>query len=187
MKPKDPARHKELKTLVQKRLRRDKQKELEDLCDELETTNQRGNMRCLFRTANSIIQTFRSRLHSIQTASGRNVTEPEEIADRWREYCEEVYNDEDTPEIDQQFEREPPPLKAEVARAIKLPMVKVQVWMVFQWNLSKEGSNGTRQNVSNLCGTVGNRRMAGRLGRLYFHHHSKEGRPQAMHYTGQLR
>ena len=109
----------ELKTLVQKRLRRDKQKQLGDLCDELETANQRGNMRCLFRTAKSITQTFQSRLHCIQTASGRNVTEPEEIADRWRQYCEELYNDEDTPELDQQFEREPPPLKAEVARAIR--------------------------------------------------------------------
>jgi len=36
--------------------------------------------------------------HCIQAASGRNVTEPEEIADRWRENCEELYNDEDTTE-----------------------------------------------------------------------------------------
>jgi len=111
MKQKNPARYKELKTLVQKCLRRDKQKQLGDLCDELDTANQRGNMRCLFRTAKSITQTFRSRLHCIQTASGRNFTEQEEIADRWREYCVELHNDEDTPELDHQFEREPPRLR----------------------------------------------------------------------------
>jgi hypothetical protein len=115
----DPARYKELKAQVQRRLRLDKQKQLDGMCDELEIANRKGNMRCLIRTVRSITQTFQPQLHCIQAASGENVTDPEGIANRWREYCEELYSDSDTKEMNQQVEREPPPLRSEVARAIR--------------------------------------------------------------------
>jgi hypothetical protein len=119
-KHKDPVKYKELKAEVQRRLRLDKQKQIEDMCDELETANRRGNMRGLFQTARTLTQTFQPRLHCIQSASGQNVTDAEGIAERWREYCEELYSDSSgNVEKDWQFEREPPPLRTEVAKAIR--------------------------------------------------------------------
>ena len=50
--------------------------------------------------------------------SGENITHAEGIAERWAEYCEDLYNDTETKEIEHRFEREPPPLRSEVARAI---------------------------------------------------------------------
>ena len=114
----DPAKYKVLKKEVQKELRQDKQRQLDEMCDDLETANRRGNMRCLFRTVKSLTHKFQPQLHCIQSASGENITDPQGIAERWREYCEELYNDADTTDIPQQFEHEPPPLRSEVAKAI---------------------------------------------------------------------
>jgi len=88
------------------------------MCDIVEAENRKGNMRCLFQTVRSITHKFQPRLHCIQSASGENVTNREGIAERWREYCEDLYNDREIKEPEQRFEREPPPLKSEVVRAI---------------------------------------------------------------------
>ena len=53
-KGKDINRYRQLKADVQRELRTDKQKQLDGMCEELETANQRGNTRKLFQTARSI-------------------------------------------------------------------------------------------------------------------------------------
>ena len=95
----------------------DKQKQLE-MCEELEIADCKGNTRCVFQTVRSLTQKFQPRMNCIQTASGENITNAERIAERLAEYCEDLYNDNDTGEIDNQFEHEPLPLRSEVARAI---------------------------------------------------------------------
>ena len=51
---------------------------------------------------------------------GRNLTEPDELADRWREYCEDVYIAEVTRNvIDERQENEPSPLRSEVIRPLQ--------------------------------------------------------------------
>ena len=56
----------------------------------------------------------------IQSASGENLTESAPIADRWKGYCEDLYCDEEGKGIEQEcWEQEPPPLRSEVARAIR--------------------------------------------------------------------
>jgi len=47
------------------------------------------------------------------------LTEAAQIADRWKEYCEDLYCDEEGKGIEQEYwEQELPPLRSEVARAI---------------------------------------------------------------------
>jgi hypothetical protein len=89
------------------------------MCEELEASNSKGDMRRLFQLTKSITQKFQPRLHCIRSAAGEKVTDAEGIAERWREYCEELYGDKETTEIMQQFDREPPPLKSEIAKAIR--------------------------------------------------------------------
>ena len=48
------------------------------------------------------------------------MTEAAQIADRWKEYCEDLYHDEEVNGTEQEcWEQEPPPLRSEVARAIR--------------------------------------------------------------------
>jgi len=48
------------------------------------------------------------------------LTEAAQIADRWKGYCKDLYCDEEEKGIEQEYwEQEPPPLRSEVARAIR--------------------------------------------------------------------
>jgi len=47
------------------------------------------------------------------------LTEAAQIADRWKGYCEDLYQDKEGKRIEQEYwEQEPPPLRSDVARAI---------------------------------------------------------------------
>ena len=52
-KQKDTVKYKELKAQAQRSLRVDKQKQLDQMCEELETANCKGNTRCVFQTDHS--------------------------------------------------------------------------------------------------------------------------------------
>ena len=63
---------------------------------------------------------FQPRLQCIQSATGENLTEPAQIADSLTGYCEDLYRDEEGKGIEQEYwEQEPPPLRSEVAHAIR--------------------------------------------------------------------
>jgi len=85
------------------------------ICDDLEDANKIGDIRKLFQMAKKLTTGFRPCLHCIKSATGENITETTKIAERWREYCEELYceelynkNEED--EMQWDYELEPPPL-----------------------------------------------------------------------------
>jgi len=96
----EPARYKGLKASVQRRFRLYKQRQLDELCEDLKDANCKGNMRRFFQMTKSIIQKFQPQLHCIQSASGEKFVDAVGIAERWREYCEELYSDGDTKETD---------------------------------------------------------------------------------------
>lgn len=64
-------------------------------------------------------------LKCIKSAKGDNITNAIGIATRWREYCEELYNNQDmNNEIEEQLktrtpEKEPPPLRSGVDSAVQ--------------------------------------------------------------------
>ena len=107
------------KAEVQRKLRMDKQQQLEGMCMELEAANSKGNSRQLFQIVKAMTLKFYPHLQGIQSATGKNLTEAAQIADRWKGYCEDLYCDEEGTGIEQEYwEQEPPPLRSEVARAI---------------------------------------------------------------------
>jgi len=65
----------ELKVDVQRRLRKDKQRQLDDMCVDLETANQSGNSLKLFQAVRTITRKFQPRLQCIQSKTGTNLTE----------------------------------------------------------------------------------------------------------------
>jgi len=63
---------------------------------------------------------FQPRLQCIQSATGENLTEAAHIADKWKGYCEDLCHDEEGNGTEQEYwEKEPPPIRSEVARAIR--------------------------------------------------------------------
>ena len=89
-KGKDKNRYQELKAEVQRKLRMDKQQQLEGMCMELEAANSKRNSRQLFQIVKSMTRKFHPRLQGIQSATGENLTEAAQIADRWKRYCEDL-------------------------------------------------------------------------------------------------
>jgi len=69
-KGKDKKRYQELKAEVQRKLRVDKQQQLEGMCMELEVANSKGNSKKLFQIVKSMTRKFQPRLRGIQTATG---------------------------------------------------------------------------------------------------------------------
>ena len=60
---------------------------------ELEAANSKENSRQLFEIVKSVTRKFQPRLQCIQSATGENLTEAAQIADRWKGYCEDLYHD----------------------------------------------------------------------------------------------
>jgi len=105
---------------VQRKFRLDKQQHLEGMCVELEAANAKRNSRQLFQIVKSMTQKFQPRLQCIQSATGEDLTDAAQIADRWKGYCEDLYRDEEGKGIEQEYwEKEPPPLRSEVVHAIQ--------------------------------------------------------------------
>jgi len=69
-KGKDKNRYQELKAEVQKKLRVDKQQQLECMCVELEAANVKGNSRQVFQIVKSMTPKFQPCLQYIQSAIG---------------------------------------------------------------------------------------------------------------------
>ena len=65
-KGKDKKRYQELKAEVQKKLRMDKQQQLEGMCAELEAANAKGNSRQVFQIVKSMTQKFQPRMQCMQ-------------------------------------------------------------------------------------------------------------------------
>jgi len=101
---------------------------------------------CKFQRASRLDCTalqFQPRLQCIQSATGENLTEAAQIAvaDRWKGYCEDLYHDEEGNDTEQEYwEKEPPPLRSEVAHAIRQTAIvaKPHVLMMSQQNGSKQ-------------------------------------------------
>ena len=121
----------------------------------------------MYKTIKTITGKFQPKLHCIQAENGEYITKPEDIAERWKEYCEELYtcNGADTEEHGGGHEREPPPLRSEIRRAIRqLSNVKAAGPDGFPAELFKLGGEATVDRLHDIifmCGFMGGGRMAG--------------------------
>ena len=75
----------------QKIARRDKKAFLSDQCKEIEENNRMGKTRDLFKKIRDTKGTFHVHMGSIKDRNGRDLTEAEDLKERWQEYAEELY------------------------------------------------------------------------------------------------
>ena len=71
--------------------RRDKKGFFRDQCKEIEENNRMGNTRDLFKKVRDTKGTFRAKMGLIKDRNSMDLTEAEDIKNRWQEYKEELY------------------------------------------------------------------------------------------------
>ena len=71
--------------------RRNKKVFLSEQCKEIEESNRMGNTRDLFKTIRDTKGTFHAKMGLIKDRNGMDLTEAEDIENRWQQYTEELY------------------------------------------------------------------------------------------------
>ena len=83
------------------------------------------------------------------------LTEAAQIADRWKGYCEDLYCDEERKGIEQEYwEQEPPPLRSEVARAIRQTASRKATGDEVPAELFKAGGEMVLDRMHRICVTI---------------------------------
>ena len=84
-------RYTHLNAEFQRIARRDKRDFLSDQCKEIEENNRMGKTRDLFKKIRDIKGIFQAKMGLIKDRNGIDLTEAEDIKQRWQEYTEELY------------------------------------------------------------------------------------------------
>ena len=87
----EKERYTRLNAEFQRIARRDKKAFLSDQCKEIEDNNRMGKTRGLFKKIRATKGTFHAKMGSIKDRNGMDLTEAEDIKNRWQEYTEELY------------------------------------------------------------------------------------------------
>ena len=73
------------------KIRRDQKAFLSEQCKEIEENNRMGKTRDFFKKIRDTKGTFHAKMATIKDRNGMDLTEAEEIKERWQEYTEELY------------------------------------------------------------------------------------------------
>ena len=84
----EKERYKHLNAEFQRTARRDKKAFFSHQCKEIEENNRLAKIRDLFK---KIRYTFHAKMVTINERNGMDLTEAEDIKNRWQEYTEELY------------------------------------------------------------------------------------------------
>ena len=87
----EEERYKHLNAEFQRISRRDKKAFLSNQCKEIEENNRTGKTRDLFKKIRDTKGTFHAKMGSIKDRNGLDLTEAEDVKERWQEYTEELY------------------------------------------------------------------------------------------------
>ena len=87
----EKERYTHLNREFQRIARRDKTDFLSDQCKEIEENSRMGKTRDLFKQLRNTKGIFYAKMDTIKERSGMNLTEAEEIKNRWQEFTEELY------------------------------------------------------------------------------------------------
>ena len=87
----EKERYKHLNAEFQRIAKRDKKAFLSDQHKAIEENNRMGKTRDLFKKTRDTKGTFHAKMDSIKDRNGVDLTEAEDIKNRWQEYTEELY------------------------------------------------------------------------------------------------
>jgi len=122
--PNKERRYKELRSEIQRRVRRDKEAWLEDKCHQITDFNAVGKSKEMYATIRSVKNTSRVIQQAcIKSKNGEVLVQRSDILERWREYGAELFErPKGEPPLTEESilseEQEPPPLLSEIEQAI---------------------------------------------------------------------
>ena len=87
----EKERYTHLNAEFQRIERRNKKDFLSDQCKEIEENNRMGKTRALFKKIRDTKGIFHAKMGTIKDRNGMDLTEAEDIKERWQEYTEELY------------------------------------------------------------------------------------------------
>ena len=87
----EEERYTHLNAEFQRIARRNKKAFLSDECKEIEQNNRMGKTRDLFKKIRDTKGTFQAKMSTIKERNGMDLTEAENIMERWQEYTEGLY------------------------------------------------------------------------------------------------
>ena len=87
----EKERYTHLNVEFQRIVRRNKRAFLSEQCNDIEENNRMGNTRDLFKKISDTKGSFYAKMDSVKDRNGRDLTEAEEIKEKWQEYTEEMY------------------------------------------------------------------------------------------------
>ena len=103
-------------------MRRDKQNQIEEQCRKVEENALINFTKDLYKGVKSLTGRFKASADTIKAEDGTVLCDGKEVCNRWKEYCSELYKENDTINSTQidwtNLEEEPPPLTEEVREAI---------------------------------------------------------------------
>ena len=87
----EKERYKHLNAEFQRIARRDKKAFLSNQCKELEENNRMGKTRDLFKKIRATKEIFHAKMSTIKDRNGTDLSEAEDIKNKWQEYTEELH------------------------------------------------------------------------------------------------
>ena len=123
--PLNEERYVELRADIQRKIRRDNVKWIEDECNEIAQHHSEGRTRSMYEKIRSVTKNSRQAQQGcIKDKDGKDLNTKEDILERWREYGETLFIRLDgeepmTLEDIEEDELEPAPLLSEIEKAIK--------------------------------------------------------------------
>ena len=116
--------YKQQNSLVQRLLRKDKEKHINDIFQCIESRAITNQTKDLYQGVKKLTRKFRPRIDVLRNENKEVSSEGSKVMHRWKRYCEELYNKNRTIEASHitshfEFEQEPLPTFSEVEKAIK--------------------------------------------------------------------
>jgi hypothetical protein len=114
--------YKEYSRKIRRMIRRDKTQHILDTCNKIDQLNMQRKDGDMFKEMRILTAEFRPSFRVINDKHGNALTQSDEILERWKEYCKEMYEDVNNITDDgdiTEAECEPEPLLEEVRWAIK--------------------------------------------------------------------
>ena len=87
----EKERYRHLNAEFQRKAKTDEKAFFRDQCKEIEENNRMGKTRDLFKKIRDTKGTFQAKMGSIKDRNSMDLTEAENIKNRWQEYTEELY------------------------------------------------------------------------------------------------
>jgi len=83
--------YKEQNAVVQRMMRKDKQRAIDNQCRELEEKSVTNSTKDLYKAVKNLTRKFRPATDVVKNESGELLTEGPQVKQRWKSYCENLY------------------------------------------------------------------------------------------------